>query len=290
MQDQSMSKYPRLSAYLRLMRFDKPIGTLLLLWPTLWALWLAARGIPDLNTLVIFIAGVIIMRAAGCVINDYADRHLDAHVARTKARPLATGIISERSALLLFAGLCVAAFGLVLLTNILTILLAFVGVALATAYPFVKRISNLPQVVLGLAFAWAIPMAYAAQAGYTTDTTWLLFIATACMTVAYDTYYGMVDKEDDLKIGIKSTAILFGQWDRHAIMLLQGATLISLLYVGKLEQLGISYYLGLGVMACLFCYQGWITQVRVPAQCFRAFLNNHWCSLAVWLGIAVSLL
>tara|TARA_B100000035_G_scaffold258060_1_gene228282 strand:+ start:988 stop:1806 length:819 start_codon:yes stop_codon:yes gene_type:complete len=269
------------------MRLDKPVGTYLLLWPTLWALWLAAEGLPEWHLLFIFIAGVYLMRAAGCVINDYADRHIDGHVERTQQRPLATGQIDAKAALRLFASLCLLAFMLVLFTNTLTILLSFVGVALAALYPFMKRYTHWPQLVLGLAFSWAIPMAFSAQTGGVPMVAWLAYIAVVLMTIAYDTYYAMVDRNDDLLIGVKSTAVLFGQWDRHIIVFLQLGCLLLLTYMGQLMALGVFFYGGLVVMASLFVYQAIITRKRDRDACFKAFLNNHWASLAVWIGLVI---
>ena len=282
-----MSLISNWPAYKQLMRLDKPVGTYLLLWPTLWALWLAAEGLPEWHLLLIFIAGVYLMRAAGCVINDYADRHIDGHVERTQQRPLATGQIDAKAALRLFASLCLLAFMLVLFTNTLTILLSFVGVALAALYPFMKRYTHWPQLVLGLAFSWAIPMAFSAQTGGVPMVAWLAYIAVVLMTIAYDTYYAMVDRNDDLLIGVKSTAVLFGQWDRHIIVLLQLGCLLLLTYMGQLMALGVFFYGGLVVMASLFVYQAIITRKRDRNACFKAFLNNHWASLAVWIGLVI---
>jgi len=277
-------------AYQQLMRLDKPIGTYLLLWPTLWALWLAAEGMPSWDLLLIFIAGVYVMRAAGCVINDFADRKVDGLVKRTQARPLATGAISAKSALVLFFTLCLIAFGLVSLTNLMTIKLSFVALLLAASYPFMKRYTHWPQLVLGMAFSWAIPMAFSAQTGAIPLTAWLTFAATVSMTVAYDTYYAMVDRDDDLLIGVKSTAVLFGDWDRTIIALLQGLTLVLLLWVAQIENLGLFFYLGLAIMAALFVYQFAITKQRQREACFKAFLNNHLASLAVWIGLVIDYL
>ena len=282
-----MSLISNWPAYKQLMRLDKPVGTYLLLWPTLWALWLAAEGLPEWHLLFIFIAGVYLMRAAGCVINDYADRHIDGHVERTQQRPLATGQIDAKAALRLFASLCLLAFMLVLFTNTLTILLSFVGVALAALYPFMKRYTHWPQLVLGLAFSWAIPMAFSAQTGGVPMVAWLAYIAVVLMTIAYDTYYAMVDRNDDLLIGVKSTAVLFGQWDRHIIVLLQLGCLLLLTYMGQLMALGVFFYGGLVVMASLFVYQAIITRKRDRDACFKAFLNNHWASFAVWIGLVI---
>ncbi|ONM45621.1 4-hydroxybenzoate polyprenyltransferase [Halopseudomonas pachastrellae] len=279
--------HPRAKDYIELMRLDRPIGTYLLLWPTLWALWLAAEGVPDISTLIIFVLGVILMRAAGCVINDYADRDFDGHVERTRERPLATGRISARQALIAFAMLVGLSGLLVLLTNALTIQLAFVGVGLAALYPFCKRFTFYPQVVLGAAFSWAIPMAFAAQAGTLPMPLWLLFIANLLWTVAYDTEYAMCDREDDLRIGIKSTAILFGDADRLIIGLLQGLTLVCLLLVGARFDLGLYYYLGLLGMTLGFAWQHWLMRERERLACLQAFLSNHWAGMLVFIGLAL---
>ncbi|MDO7653507.1 MAG: 4-hydroxybenzoate octaprenyltransferase, partial [Porticoccus sp.] len=235
----------RLPDFFRLMRFDKPIGTLLLLWPTLWALWLAAEGIPSTKTLIIFTLGVILMRAAGCVINDFADHRVDAHVERTQNRPIPSGAVSTKEALMLFVLLCSSAFALVLLTNALTIKLAFGGVALAACYPFMKRFTHLPQVVLGAAFAWSIPMAFAAETNQLRMELWALYAAVVLWTVAYDTFYAMVDREDDLKIGVKSTAILFGDMDITITSSLQILVLIALAMTGANFDRGLWFYLSL---------------------------------------------
>lgn len=279
--------HPRAKDYIELMRLDRPIGTYLLLWPTLWALWLAAEGVPDISILIIFVLGVILMRAAGCVINDYADRDFDGHVERTRERPLATGRISARQALIAFAMLVGLSGLLVLLTNALTIQLAFVGVGLAALYPFCKRFTFYPQVVLGAAFSWAIPMAFAAQAGTLPMPLWLLFIANLLWTVAYDTEYAMCDREDDLRIGIKSTAILFGDADRLIIGLLQGLTLVCLLLVGARFDLGLYYYLGLLGMTLGFAWQHWLMRERERLACLQAFLSNHWAGMLVFIGLAL---
>lgn len=271
--------------YWRLMRMDRPIGTLLLLWPTLWSLWLAAKGMPRLENLVIFTLGVIVMRAAGCVINDFADRKIDGSVQRTKTRPLATGAVSSREAFGLFIGLCLVAFALVLMTDPLTIKLSVGGLLLAFCYPFMKRHTHLPQVVLGAAFAWGIPMAFAAEAGALHENIWLVYLAVVLWTVAYDTFYAMVDRDDDLKIGVKSTAILFGEQDRLMTGILQGLTLYALLLVGNRFELGLYYYLGLAVAAALFIYQQWLIRFRNRDACFKAFLNNNWVGVAIFAGL-----
>jgi len=275
----------RFKSYLQLMRFDRPIGTLLLLWPTLWALWLAAGGFPQWHLLLIFCLGVFLMRSAGCVINDYADRKVDGHVRRTAQRPLATGAVSAREALLLFAALCGAAFVLVLFTNRLTILLSFVAVALAATYPFMKRYTHLPQVVLGAAFGWSIPMAFAAQSGEVPRAAWLLFSANLLWTIAYDTFYAMVDREDDLKIGVKSTAILFGDDDRLATASLQLLTLLTLIFVGVQFKLAYWFYVSLIGVAVLFVHQQWLIRERRPDLCFKAFLDNNRVGALIFAGI-----
>lgn len=273
--------------YWRLTRMDRPIGTLLLLWPTLWSLWIAAKGVPSIKNLVIFVLGVIVMRAAGCVINDFADRKIDGRVERTKHRPLATGAVSSREALGLFVALCLIAFALVLFTDPLTVKLSVGGLLLAFCYPFMKRHTHLPQVVLGAAFAWGIPMAYAAEAGELHQGMWLIYLAVVLWTVAYDTFYAMVDRDDDLKIGVKSTAILFGEQDRLMTGVLQIMALYSLVLVGNRFELGNFYYLGLAAAAGLFIYQQWLIRFRVREACFKAFLNNNWVGVAVFAGLVM---
>ena len=272
-------------AYAQLARLDKPIGTLLLLWPTLWALWLAAGGLPNLGTLLVFVIGVFSMRSAGCVINDYADRHFDGHVKRTAGRPLPMGKVSPREALLLFAVLTLLSFALVLTQNALTIGLSFAGLLLAVCYPFMKRFISIPQLVLGLAFSWSIPMAYAAQANALPPVAWLLFLANLLWTIAYDTQYAMVDRDDDLKLGLKSSAILFGRHDKRIIGVLQLATLLILLLVGQLMALGSGYYWGLLGAAALFVYQQRLIRERQREACFQAFLNNNYVGALVLLGV-----
>ncbi len=280
----------RLPDFLRLMRVDKPIGTLLLLWPTLWALWFAAGGVPDTKNLLIFIPGVILMRAAGCVINDFADRKVDGHVERTQNRPLPSGTVTAREALLLFTLLCLAAFGLVLLTNPFTIKLAFVGVALAACYPFMKRYTHLPQLVLGAAFAWSIPMAFAAQTNQLPTELWALYAAVILWTVAYDTFYAMVDRDDDLKIGVKSTAILFGDMDIPITATLQILVLIALAMTGMNFDRGRWFFLSLLVAGLLFLYQQFLIRHRDRDKCFKAFLNNHYVGTVIFIGLAVDYL
>jgi len=274
-----------------LARLDKPIGTLLLLWPTLWALWLAAEGFPDWHLLIIFIAGVFSMRSAGCVINDYADRKVDGFVERTKNRPLPSGRVSEKEALGFFALLCVISFILVLFTDMKTILLSFVGLGLAALYPFMKRVTHLPQLFLGLAFSWAIPMAYVAQGGSLGDVElWMLFVANVFWTIAYDTYYAMVDRDDDLKVGIKSTAVLFARFDLFIILLLQGLALSLLVWVGVIRELGIWFYLSLILSAGLFAQQFWQARNRERMSCFKSFLDNNRIGFCIFLGFVMSYL
>lgn len=275
--------------YLKLTRLDRPIGIYLLLWPTLSALWLAAGGLPPIHLVLIFILGTVAMRSAGCVINDYADRHFDGHVKRTASRPLAQGLVSEKAALTLFAVLSLSAFVLVLLTNRTTVLMSFVGLFLAALYPFMKRHTYLPQLFLGAAFSWAIPMAYTAVDTPFTTATWLLYTANILWTVHYDTLYAMVDRDDDLKIGIKSTAILFGDADRLMVGLLQVMTWVAWLLLGLHAELGLYWALGLAVAAGCFVYQQWLIRGRDRDLCFRAFLNNHWAGMALFVGLVVDL-
>lgn len=277
-------------AYLQLARIDKPIGTLLLLWPTLWALWLAAGGLPNLWVLTVFVVGVFLMRSAGCVINDYADRNFDGHVKRTSGRPLPTGKVDPREALALFFVLALISFGLVLTLNSLTIAMSFIGLLLAVSYPFMKRFIPIPQLVLGMAFSWSIPMAYAAQANALPAGAWLVFIANLLWTVAYDTQYAMVDRDDDLKLGLKSSAILFGRHDKRIIGVLQLATLLILLLVGQLMALGSSYYWGLLGAAVLFVYQQRLIRERQREACFQAFLNNNYVGALVFAGLVLDYL
>lgn len=277
----------RLKLYALLIRLDRPIGILLLLWPTLWALWIAAEGIPDTTVLLVFIAGVFLMRSAGCAINDFADREFDPHVARTQNRPLAAKKISTNEAIAVFAVLSLTAFGLVLLMNTLTIWLSIIGLVLAVSYPFMKRYHYLPQVHLGAAFGWSVPMAFAAQANEVTTLTWLLFMANILWSTAYDTLYAMADREDDLKIGVKSTAILFGENDRLIIGIIQAMLLLALWFIGRQAELGMYYWLGLGIGSGFFVYQHVLIRQRQPQQCIRAFLNNNWFGLTIFAGIAL---
>jgi 4-hydroxybenzoate polyprenyltransferase len=271
--------------YWVLARFDRPIGTLILLWPALWALWLASDGKPDILVLTVITLGVIVMRAAGCVINDYADRDFDPHVERTKTRPIAAGKIKPKSALIFFVVLCAIAFGLVLLLNTLTIELSFIGAFLAASYPFMKRYTHLPQAYLGIAFGWAVPMAFAAQMNTIPPVAWVLYLAVTLWALVYDTMYAMVDKDDDLKIGVKSTAILFGNYERHIMAVLQCVILLLLFIVGELQNLGTFYYLSLLIAAGFSVYQQKLIFHREKTACFRAFLNNNWFGLVVFLGL-----
>lgn len=268
------------------MRIDKLIGAYLLLWPAYWALWIAAEGVPAYSTLFIFTLGVFLTRSAGCVINDYADRKIDGHVKRTALRPIPAGVVTAKEALILFAVLMLLAFLLVLFTNIETIILSVGGLILAACYPFMKRYTHLPQVVLGAAFAWSIPMAFAAVTETVPLYAWLIYIATVLWTIAYDTMYAMVDKDDDLRIGVKSTAILFGDADKVIIGVLQCSTLITLALVGKQVNLGWLYYLGLIAAAAFFVYQQYLIRDRDRDLCFSAFLNNHYAGLMVFIGVA----
>ncbi len=275
----------RIPDFIALMRLDRPIGILLLLWPTLWALWIAGEGAPSVKNVLIFTLGVIVMRTAGCVINDFADRNLDAHISRTQNRPLATGKITSKEALALFIALGLIALALVLFLNVLTIYLSFVALALAITYPFMKRYTYMPQVVLGAAFSCAIPMAFAAEQNQLPAIAWLIYTANLIWTVAYDTQYAMVDRQDDIKIGIKSTAILFGNGDRIAIGLLQGITIISLILIGRQLHFTWPWHVGLLLASGLFIYQQWLTKAQQPEDCFKAFLNNNWVGLVIFAGL-----
>ena len=276
-----------LKHYWLLARFDKPIGTLILLYPALWALWIASDGQPNLLVLIVISLGVIVMRAAGCVINDYADRDFDPHVERTQQRPIAAGHITPKAALIFFTALCLLAFGLVLLLNTFTILLSFIGAFLAASYPFMKRYTQLPQAYLGVAFGWAIPMAFAAQLNEIPAVAWVLYAAVILWALVYDTMYAMVDKEDDLKIGVKSTAILFGNYDRHIMGALQIVIVLLLVLVGKIQDLGGFYYVSLIAAAGFSIYQQTLIFHREKSACFKAFLNNNWFGLVVFIGLVL---
>ncbi len=282
-----MANVARFLDYLLLMRLHRPIGIFLLLWPALWGLWFASGGRPEPLILTVFVLGVVLMRSAGCVINDYADRAIDPQVARTRDRPLAAGRVTPRAALILFVLLCLTAFALVLLLNGLTIALSFVAALLAVSYPFLKRYTHLPQFYLGAAFGWSIPMAFAAHTGGVPAVAWLLFAATVLWAVAYDTEYAMVDRDDDLRIGVKSTAILFGAWDRVMIGLSHAATLGLLAWAGALAGRGGFYYAGLAVAAGLAVYQLWSIRQRASDACFRAFLHNNRFGAVVFIGLVM---
>ncbi|KTF17082.1 4-hydroxybenzoate octaprenyltransferase [Pseudoalteromonas sp. 10-33] len=281
-------KAKHFSYYLQLMRVDKPIGTLLLLWPTYWALWLANSGTPSLINFIVFTLGVVVMRSAGCVINDFADRKVDGSVKRTAQRPLASGTVASGEALSLFLLLIFVAFILVLMLSVNTILLSFGALALAFCYPFMKRYTQLPQVVLGAAFGWAIPMAYMASIDALPIQAWLLFFANICWTVAYDTMYAMVDRDDDVKIGVKSTAILFGRFDRHIIFVLNALFIALITYIGSINHLGMPFWGGLLIAVTLLIYQHVLILRRDRDACFKAFLNNHYVGMAIFAGLLFS--
>jgi 4-hydroxybenzoate polyprenyltransferase len=279
-----------LGAYARLMRLDRPIGTFLLLWPTLWAIWLASAGKPVQQVFIVFVLGVFLTRSAGCVINDFADRKFDGHVKRTKQRPLATGEVSAAEALLLFAALALIAFGLVMTLDKRVVQMSVIGVSIMISYPFFKRFFPAPQFYMGLAFSWSIPMSFIAQTGSTSRLCWLLFAASILWAAAYDTMYAMVDREDDLRIGIKSSAILFGDADRVIIGAMQLMTLYALWLAGKELQLGGWYRTGLLSAACFALYQQYLIRRREPDDCLVAFLNNNYFGLSVFVGIALEYL
>jgi 4-hydroxybenzoate polyprenyltransferase len=285
-----MTLVERLDAYERLMRLDKPIGMLLLLWPALWGLWFAAFDIPDLDLLLIFVTGTVLMRSAGCVINDYADRNFDPHVERTRDRPLAARVIAPKEALALAAVLVLVSFGLVLYTNELTIMLSFVALALAVIYPFLKRGFSFPQAWLGVAFGFSIPMGYAAQYGKLVPVVWVLLIANVFWAIAYDTEYAMVDRDDDIRIGVKSSAILLGRHDVAAVMACQAIFIVLMAIVGWWQLLGTLYFVGLAVAAYLAYRQYALIRTRERDKCFKAFLMNNWVGFAVFAGLAGDLL
>ncbi|HVY22826.1 MAG TPA: 4-hydroxybenzoate octaprenyltransferase [Steroidobacteraceae bacterium] len=279
-----------LGVYKRLMRLDRPIGAYLLLWPCLWALWLSSNGHPDEKVFTVFVLGVFLTRSAGCVINDFADRNFDAHVKRTRDRPMATGEVSVPEALALFAALALIAFGLVLTLDKKVVEMSFAGVALMATYPFFKRFFPAPQFYMGLAFSWSIPMAFVAQTGTTSTLCWLLFAATILWAAAYDTIYAMMDRDDDMRIGIRSSAILFGDADRVIIGIMQIMALYALWLAGSKLELGNWYKLGLGVAALLSLFQQFLIRKRTPADCMKAFLNNNYFGMAVFIGIALEYL
>ena len=275
----------RLYQYALLMRLDRPIGIFLLLWPTLWALWIAGEGKPNFFVVLVFIAGVVLMRSAGCVMNDLADRNLDPHVNRTRNRPLSSGKVSVREAFIVATTLVLVSFVLVLQLNPLTVKLSFVGVFLAIIYPFTKRYTYMPQLFLGLAFSWAVPMAFAAETGDLPLITWILLMATVLWAVVYDTMYAMVDREDDIKMGVKSTAILFEDADRAIIAFIQVLVMLALVLAGSRMELGNWYYGGLAVAALFSIYQQYLIKDRIPGRCFAAFINNNWFGAAVFVGL-----
>ena len=280
----------RIKQYWLLARFDRPIGILILLWPALWALWVASDGRPELLVLTVICLGVVLMRAAGCVINDYADRDFDPHVERTRQRPIVAGKVTPKEALLVFIVLCLCAFGLVLLLNIYTIMLSFIAAFLAASYPFMKRYTQLPQAYLGIAFGWAVPMSFSAQINSIPAVAWVMYLAVVMWALVYDTMYAMVDKDDDLKIGIKSTAILFGDYDRHIMAILQLIIIGLLITAGQMKQLSWPYYGGVLVAAGFSVYQQKLIYHREKAQCFKAFLNNNWFGVAVFVGLVIDYL
>ncbi len=277
-------------AYWQLMRMDRPIGSLLLMWPTVWALILSAQGIPDIKIVLVFVAGVFMMRSAGCVINDFADRKVDGHVKRTAQRPLPSGKVTAKEAISLFLVLAIGSFLLVLTMNALTIKLSFIGIVLAFIYPFMKRYTHLPQLFLGLAFSWSIPMAWAAQANELPLIAWFVFVINVLWTIAYDTQYAMVDRDDDLVIGIKSTAILFGRFDKMIIGVLQLISIAMLITLGSYYQLSGSYYWSLLIASGLFVYQQHLIRNRERQSCFQAFLNNNYVGMVIALGLLLSFL
>jgi len=278
-----------MNAYFRLMRLNKPIGIYLLLWPTYWALFLSAGGWPDIDLLIIFTFGVIITRSAGCVINDYADREIDKHITRTRDRPITTGEISPKAALLLFFALGLIAFALVLLTNTLTIKISFIALALAVLYPFTKRWTNLPQLILGLAFAMSVPMAFSAQTGTVPASAGWIFLATVLWTLIYDTLYAMADRDEDLKIGVKSTAILFAKYDQIFITLLQILLMIVFIKIGNLFDLGAFYDISLIIILLFMIYHQFLIKKRQKMDYFKAFINNHFIGMTVFFGIFLSI-
>lgn len=277
----------QLRNYSKLMRLDKPIGIWLLLWPTLWALWLAGAGAPDQGLFVIFVLGVVVMRSAGCVLNDYADRNIDPYVERTRTRPIASGAVAPMEALTLFVALGLIAIGLASMLNTPARLLATIAAALTVAYPFVKRFVSVPQFVLGAAFGWAVPMVFAAQTGNTPELAWLIFGTAMIWAVIYDTFYAMVDRADDMKVGVKSTAILFGEADLFVIGGLQVLMLFALILIGVRAGLGFWYYLSVAASAVLMGWHQWLARDRQPAGCFAAFLHNHLIGMVIFIGIVL---
>jgi len=277
----------QLRNYGKLMRVDKPVGLWLLLWPTLWALWLAGEGHPDQGLFVVFVAGVFVMRSAGCVLNDYVDRKIDPYVERTRTRPIASGAVAPTEALVLFVALSLIAVGLATMLNRPARMLAIIAAGLTLAYPFIKRWVSIPQFVLGAAFGWAVPMAFAAQTGSTPQLAWLVFGVAVIWAVIYDTFYAMVDREDDRKLGVKSTALLFGEVDLFVIAGLQLLMLAALIFVGLRAELGLWYFLAVAAAAALMAYHQWLARERQPADCFAAFMHNHYIGFVVFVGIVL---
>ncbi len=277
----------QLRNYSKLMRIDKPIGLWLLLWPTLWALWLAGEGTPDQGLFLVFVLGVIVMRSAGCVLNDFVDRNIDPYVERTRTRPIASGAVAPAEALILFAALGFIAVGLATMLNSVAQMLAIVAAVLTVAYPFVKRYVSIPQFILGAAFGWAVPMAFAAQTGETSELAWLVFGTAMIWAVIYDTFYAMVDREDDLKVGVKSTAILFGEVDLFVIAGLQILMFFALLFIGYRANLSGWYYLSAILAGVMMAYHLWLARDRQPGGCFAAFLHNHYIGMIVFIGIVL---
>jgi 4-hydroxybenzoate polyprenyltransferase len=276
----------RIEEYSQLARFNRPVGTWLLLWPALWALWVAGEGTPDQKVLIVFVLGVVVMRAAGCVINDFADRDIDPHVRRTRDRPIAARRVSPVEALVLFVVLLLIALFLVTFLDLLTIKLAFIGAALTVSYPFVKRVFPMPQLYLGISFGgWSVPMAFAAETGKLPRVAWVLYIAAVVWAAIYDTIYAMIDREDDLKIGVKSSAILFADMDKALIFVMQAMMIWALVLAGQNMHFGQWYYGGLTAAALLFLYQQWLIRDRNPAGCLRAFLNNQYVGMVIFVGI-----
>lgn len=282
----SLNILKRLKNYAELMRLDKPIGTFLLLWPTLWSIWLASEGQPQAKIIIIFLLGVLTMRSAGCVINDFADRKFDPFVERTKNRPLARGDVSAFEALMLFTGLSLIGIFLALQLNYKTQLFAVAGGCITIIYPFIKRFFSIPQLILGIAFGWACPMAFTAQVGNVTKLGWIVFSTAIIWAVIYDTFYAMSDRKDDLKIGIKSTAILFGQHDLLIIFGAQLLMIINLIYIGKIAELGYLFYISIGVATIFMMYQQWLARDRVSQNCFAAFMNNNYVGMTIFIGIS----
>ncbi len=277
----------QLQNYVQLMRLDKPIGIWLLLWPTLWALWLAGKGHPDAGIFVVFMLGVVIMRSAGCVLNDFADRNIDPYVERTRMRPIASGAVLPMEALTLFCALALIAIGLAAMLNRPAQILAVIGAGLTIVYPFIKRFVSIPQFVLGAAFGWAVPMAFAAQTGETEQLAWLVFGTAIIWAVIYDTFYAMADREDDKKIGVKSTAILFGDADLFVIGGLQILMLAALVLIGNMAELGLAYYTSVFIAAILMAWHQWVARNRQPAACFKVFMHNHYIGMIVFIGIVL---